>query len=276
MNPRMELLRRIAPNDHWAACALTGYSQVLSGLKPERRRLSIQQDGDGFWQVTDGVQSMAIFTPYRALNFAKGIDTRIRYLAELFGYEEFYTLSTGDTVIDIGANIGEFSRFCLSRGCQTYSFEPDADVFRILKKNLSLFSSATAVPMAAADTSGERSFWLRPMDADSTLIEPEDKSYYTKVTMQATRLDDYIEQQGIAQVALLKCDAEGAEPEVIYGCERALAKIKMIAIDCSPERNGKPTHAEVMGFLKSHGFEILTDPVGRKRGLVVARNPAFV
>lgn len=273
MKPHMELLRKIAPNDGWAACALASYSQVVSSLKPERRRLSIKQDAEGFWQVNDGTQTMAVFTPYRALNFAKGIDTRIRYLAEIFGYGEFYTLQSGDIVFDIGANIGEFSRFCVSVDCQVHAFEPDADVFRILGQNLVNYPNAKAINMAAADTTGERSFWLRPMDADSTLIKPDDESQYKKITMQAIRLDDYVEQQNIERIALLKCDAEGAEPEVVYGCERILPRIKTIAIDCSPERNGKPTHVEVIRYLSAHGFEIVSDPVGRKRGLVVAHNP---
>ena len=48
---------------------------------------------------------------------------------------------------------------------------------------------------------------------------------------------------------LIKIDAEGAEPEVIYGIDQCFSKIQYISADCGPERNGKPTLNEVKKHL---------------------------
>ena len=53
-----------------------------------------------------------------------------------------------------------------------------------------------------------------------------------------------------------KIEAEGAEPEVLYGLKKKLANIRYISLDCGPERNGKTTITEVTNFLKVNNFKI--------------------
>ena len=60
----------------------------------------------------------------------------------------------------------------------------------------------------------------------------------------------------IKSVYLLKVEAEGAEPEVIYGLKNKLASIRFIYLDCEQERNGETNIKEVTKFLKMNNFNI--------------------
>ena len=53
--------------------------------------------------------------------------------------------------------------------------------------------------------------------------------------------------------------AEGAEPEILIGCEHYLDKIDFIAVDCGPERGllQKETATDVINFLLQRGFELV-------------------
>ena len=72
---------------------------------------------------------------------------------------------------------------------------------------------------------------------------------------------------------MIKCDAEGAEPEVLAGAVATLRKTRYVAIDCGPERGliGDRTNNEVKEILLSLDFEILEEFYG-PREILVAKN----
>ena len=64
---------------------------------------------------------------------------------EIFLNQEYtkhdITLNKGDTIIDVGANIGMFSLFFGSQinGLKIYAFEPIPELYNILKSNLDIY-----------------------------------------------------------------------------------------------------------------------------------------
>jgi len=58
---------------------------------------------------------------------------------------------------------------------------------------------------------------------------------------------------------LIKCDAEGAEREILNGAAKILRKTEWVAFDCSPERHGTSTVEYTREFLIDNGFTVCSD-----------------
>jgi FkbM family methyltransferase len=153
-----------------------------------------------------------------------------------------------DTVIDIGANIGEFSLAAVQHDCKkVYAFEPDPTCFVCLVKNSKNHQQIIkTMNFALSSLNKKTPFYLSGRSADSSLIEPID--FLNKIYLETQRLDEISEIQALKKIDLLKMDAEGAEPEVLEGCMGVLGKIRSFTIDVGPERKGKSTYNLVAQF----------------------------
>ena len=100
---------------------------------------------------------------------------------------------------------------------------------------------------------GELAFYVSSENADSSLIKPPNFDEVIKVSTR--RLDSIIN----TPVKLLKIEAEGAEPEVIKGCEKLLSQTQYITADLGYERgiDQQSTLDPVTKYLSNHGFELL-------------------
>ena len=174
----------------------------------------------------------------RLYNYWAGIDRRISDVFLSYGlYEEIIHEIRELTILDIGANIGEFSiylRAIEGHLGKIYCFEPDPFEYKTLKKNAVRFNLDT-VNKAISDEDKERRFISKNEDADSRLLlqtEGEENS----IEVNCTTLNNFCDEYGIEEIGLLKIEAEGFEPEVLKGINFSEIKIKYICIDCGPER----------------------------------------
>jgi hypothetical protein len=102
-------------------------------------------------------------------------------------------------------------------------------------------------------------FYSLPNSADSSLINPGNNAKLIRIN--SITLDYFFEDHRIDRscgTILLKMDAEGFEPEILYSGSNALKLIRYLAIDTGPERNGKTTTLEVSRILKDANFKILS------------------
>jgi len=88
-------------------------------------------------------------------------------------------------------------------------------------------------------------------------------------------LDDFINKNEINHIDLIKCDAEGAEPEIIKGLNQNAYKVKYITIDTVGERNGEDTTDEVIKLLEERKFNILKIPNKKMGRVVIAENKKY-
>jgi FkbH-like protein/FkbM family methyltransferase len=178
-------------------------------------------------------------------------------------------LNDGDTVVDIGANIGMFSLFVLSR-CQNakvYAFEPSPVVYELLKANGEAYgSNVRCFQCGVSDHSKTAEFTFYENSSVFSSFHPdagEDKkaieavvrnvlgaeagedSYESFVQeLTAERLhqrtyqcrlvsvSDIIRENRIEKINLLKIDAEKSELEILAGIEEAdWARIDQIVIE---------------------------------------------
>ena len=88
-------------------------------------------------------------------------------------------------------------------------------------------------------------------------------------------MDDFIAKNKINNIDLIKCDAEGAEPEIIKGLNENAYQVKFITIDTIGERNGEDTTDEVIKLLEERQFKILKIPDEKMGRVVIAENKKY-
>ncbi len=158
-----------------------------------------------------------------------------------------------DIVIDVGANIGEFTRSIVDKAGLILAIEPDPIAFKCLKLNLEDFSNTRYENCLLSNSNREVDFYISSDTADSSMIEPE--KYDKVVKVSAVRLDYLINKYNLEKIDFLKIEAEGAEPEVLTGAINTLKITRKVSVDCSKERMGNDTIDEVRQLLKENGFE---------------------
>jgi FkbM family methyltransferase len=135
-------------------------------------------------------------------------------------------LGPGDTMIDVGANIGYFTilgaRAVGERG-RVVAFEPMPHVRARLEQNISLnrLPNVAVQNEALSDASGPITFYAGPAD-DTGLASLRPLSGSSEVNVMRARFDDLWSRSD--RVALVKIDVEGAEMAAIRGMTECLRR----------------------------------------------------
>lgn len=170
------------------------------------------------------------------------------------------------TVVDIGANVGQFSLLARSLypSATIYAFEPQADAARSFAKlfvgdeRTILFQSAVGSRGGQAQLHVSRqhdSSSLLPISATMTDIFPGTEEVGV-IDIQIARLSSCVSVDKIVPPALLKIDVQGAELEVLSGCEDMLDEFHYILIELSfiELYRGQALCDEVIRYLDQHQF----------------------
>lgn len=164
-------------------------------------------------------------TPVTAFNFGQ---------YEKEDSEMLYNLiNDGDTVFDIGANIGWYSYHLAKKfpEAKIYAFEPIPETFSQFKRNAELNQSKNVFlnNLAFSDKKGKLTFFYSPVisGASSSVNITEDDSMVT-LECEADTIDHFMQEQQITNLDFIKCDVEGAELFVYKGAINTLKKQKPV------------------------------------------------
>jgi FkbM family methyltransferase len=166
-------------------------------------------------------------------------------------------------VLDVGANIGLAAAWFERNypGRPVHCFEPLEENARMARLNC---RSATVNNVAVGSTPG--TVELR-VDRDAVMAStiPWERAVATR-TLEVVTLDDYIHDQGIDRVAVLKIDTEGMELDVLDGAVEALSRTGVVAM----ETHGRDRHDGTLERLRAAGFTIDHDEFDGETGMVFA------
>jgi len=190
--------------------------------------------------------------------------TLLRYFPsfETKNIAHIFRLHRIDTVLDVGANRGQFGERIRSGGYKgkVISFEPNIDAHKML-----LHASRrdpnwlVAEPFALGDADGSA---ILEIPADSALGSMRSLIHPQHVKHQPTtvrRLDDVMNDLEILKESniALKIDVQGLEDKVLDGAKICLSRAKVILIEVSlqPVYIDEPSYLDILGRLKDCGFD---------------------
>jgi FkbM family methyltransferase len=136
-------------------------------------------------------------------------------------------IRSGDTVFDVGANIGIWA---LKAACRAgpngnvHAFEPVEGTLSQLRDHLELngYQRVRCEPLALADREGSAQIYEGPPgDSGKNRLAPRE-GLRAGPQVAVTTLDRYCEQNEIERVDFIKLDVEGAEKLVFEGGRRTL------------------------------------------------------
>jgi FkbM family methyltransferase len=178
-----------------------------------------------------------------------------------------YLVQPGDTVIDIGANVGVYSKILselVGPDGHVYSIEPFPPTFELLCYNVRKLhlDNVEPVNVAVSDSQGVVTIAI-PYDSSgaethyraSIVTNPAVTSKIEATNVQTITIDSrFLSESGT--ISFIKCDVEGHEPACIKGATKFLAKSHAAwLIEVSGEPDDKNSGANnVFEILQDHGY----------------------
>lgn len=133
-------------------------------------------------------------------------------------------------VLDIGANLGEWTSLLLSKiptkrvsFVSVLMFEPVPATYEKLKHNINRIENghvAKAYPLAMSNEGGEAEMVVLSETGGTNSLHFDDDlaaDAIGRVKIVKTTLDTFCEAEGIEHIHLLKCDTEGHDAHVLLG-----------------------------------------------------------
>jgi FkbM family methyltransferase len=170
------------------------------------------------------------------------------------------------TVLDVGANRGQFALFAARRfpDASLICFEPLARPRSVLRRVTAPQPQCRVFDVALSDHSGRATFHVSRADDSSSLLpigRRQRESFrgtgeQTTTDVDVRRLDEMLHGEDLARPALLKIDVQGGELGVLRGAHEVLGSVDAILVEASFVElyEGQPLVDEVWHFLHAAGF----------------------
>lgn len=129
------------------------------------------------------------------------------------------SINEGDLVIDIGANIGWYSKIARMKGAEVIAFEPDPRNFEILKLNC---PDCILLNYAVGDSSEDLHLTY---SSAGNYGDTRPSNNNGSIKVKQTRLDDIINDT-LKNPKAIKIDVQGWEPYVISGGKKTFESLK--------------------------------------------------
>lgn len=171
-------------------------------------------------------------------------------------------IKSGQTVLDVGANIGLFTlQFAQQVGPagRVYAFEPGPLSFGLLQANVALNHYRNVVTEHAAVTSfsGETELLVcRTGESDNRIAGYADRGVDREaMPVKCFALDDYFDRG--RRIDLIKLDIQGAEMAALSGMQRIVTENPDVILSLEFVMQGASPVEDLFGYAERFGFHVL-------------------
>ena len=179
-------------------------------------------------------------------------------------------------VLDVGTNIGVYTLLSASMGRQVLSFEINPSNLMRLCESLALNKLEDHVAILQKGVSNaddeELAVWV-PKNPGQAFMKPieetheKDQDGYHALTKTIT-LDTLAKQRGWFrkpgfEIAILKLDVEGKEPQIVEGAQKLLASGKVLNVLTEFRRLGRDHVQTALKTLLDSGFTLIHEKEGK-------------
>jgi FkbM family methyltransferase len=264
----------IVSNRAWIARA---WSSVRDGRVPHRVQVMLDRVLPLFGSPFRRIQVRDLTVEIRRNSWDESAARRV--VGALEYNPKGSEIQPGDTVIDIGANIGAFALAAAvaAPNVRVLAFEPDADNCALATRNAQLngLNGVQVFRLAVAGEPGMITLFQGDQFSLHTTVPGRlDKSMHSQ-EVEAITLKEIMDRHNVNTCGFLKMDCEGAEYEILYKTPpEYLARIKQMAIKYHATENKQQKAKELCRFLEQMNFEIfeLRDHRDSDDGLLRARS----
>jgi FkbM family methyltransferase len=174
------------------------------------------------------------------------------------------------TIFDVGACTGEmtFKYKSLFKNSTIYCFEPFIPSYEILKKSTSGYAKIKCYNVALSDITGTVDFHVNQYYPTNSMLATHvdsgknwnDEVFVTKevIKIKSLTLDDFVTQNQIDQIDILKMDTQGTEYQILEGASKFLGqnKISLIYLEIiiMPTYQDQKNLDEILLLLRRKGF----------------------
>ncbi|MET9259847.1 FkbM family methyltransferase [Amycolatopsis sp. NPDC004079] len=179
-------------------------------------------------------------------------------------------LSAISTVLDVGANTGQYARWLrreVGYAGRIVSFEPVREVFEELARNSAGDDAWECRRTALGEGSGQLELTVTRESEFSSALEPSPHvvahwpgaAARTTELVPVTSLDAVWAGLGCSGSVFLKVDVEGYELAVLRGARSVLPEVSLVELEISiaPNFRGGPRLGEVLHALDGFGFDLV-------------------
>jgi FkbM family methyltransferase len=200
-------------------------------------------------------------------------DWNCTYLEEK--YLKYIDKTEVAVVVELGAYLG-LDAVLLHQyyNCPVYTFDCDQERAEDIKRNIKPYPAVKFFPYGAWNETKIMTFYHSNFPGSSSFFQHDVESKarksnisvqelidqqnlrMTPQTVQAVRLDDWLEKEQIRRIDLLCVDVQGAALKVFQGLGKRLADIKYIITeaDFDDQYVGQCFYEEINDFLIANGF----------------------
>jgi len=255
-----KLLSKVFKGLNWFQTAFGHRLRVIPGALPTA--MCLFRLMSHFLPKVITVRGSAMYTdPHEAVFF----------VTAAFGPESYYegtdllfekVVRKGDTVIDMGANVGFYTLLAarlVGEHGRVYSFEPDPKTNSLLKRNVELnqYHNVVIVQKAVSNKVGTAKFYLSPEPGADTLYRENNRG--KSIEVETETLDHFF-QDNEQTIDVIKMDIEGGEMDALSGMDRLVRqnenlKIFLEFVPRNVKRAGY-TPEEFFNSFSSYGLKI--------------------
>lgn len=184
-------------------------------------------------------------------------------------------IKKGDTVIDIGANIGLFSLYATQNGAsKVYAIEPLEGNRKAIERNFESNSlkKPEIIKKAVTNKAGYAKLFIGNLDSHgSTTKRTDGKSLTKTMKVKTDTLENITKKYKIQKIDFLKIDCEGGEGTIMFSFSKRLAQItENIAIEYHNHLS-TISHQEIAQKLRRLGFKVKISPSNSNLGYIYSK-----